>query len=157
MGHSRPLFAFSSFSHYNLSNTNWKKHRWCAWDSNPRPQDGRRGPYHRAMSAALQLNDFVPDRCSKSLLASISYRKRQRQRELPHRRHLHPERRVRRTLAGRRLRWRWWSFWSWRWNSSTLSRYKSWTLCCKIFVCHSFPASSPFCFFLFSNNFTTVN
>ena len=25
---------FSSFSCYNF-NTNWKKHRWCAWDLNP--------------------------------------------------------------------------------------------------------------------------
>ena len=31
---------FSFFSRYNF-NTNWKKRRWCAWDSNPRPQDGR--------------------------------------------------------------------------------------------------------------------
>ena len=31
---------FSSFSHQN-SITNWKKHRWCAWDSNLGPQDGR--------------------------------------------------------------------------------------------------------------------
>ena len=25
---------FSSFSRYNFNNTNWKKHRCCAWDSN---------------------------------------------------------------------------------------------------------------------------
>ena len=42
---------FSSFSRYNFNNTNWKKHRWCAWDSNPRPQDGRRRRYHGAMAA----------------------------------------------------------------------------------------------------------
>ena len=35
MGQSRPLFVlFLFFSHYNF-NTNWKKHRWCAWDLNP--------------------------------------------------------------------------------------------------------------------------
>ena len=28
-----------------------KKHRWCAWDSNPGPQDGRRRRNHRAMAA----------------------------------------------------------------------------------------------------------
>ena len=28
--------SFSSFSHYNFNNTNWKKLRWCVWDSNPR-------------------------------------------------------------------------------------------------------------------------
>ena len=51
MGQSRPLFVlFSFFSHYNF-NTNWKKHRWCAWDSNPGPQDGRCRRNHRAMAA----------------------------------------------------------------------------------------------------------
>ena len=30
-----------------------KKHRWCAWDSNPGPQDGRRRWNHRAMAATL--------------------------------------------------------------------------------------------------------
>ena len=49
MGQSRPLFClFSFFSRYNF-NTNWKKHRWCAWDSNPGPQDGRRRRNHGAM------------------------------------------------------------------------------------------------------------
>ena len=42
------LFLF--FSHYNF-NTIWKKHRWCAWDSNPGPQDGWRRRNHRAMAA----------------------------------------------------------------------------------------------------------
>ena len=28
-----------------------KKHRWCAWDSNPGPQDGRRRQNHGAMAA----------------------------------------------------------------------------------------------------------
>ena len=42
---------FSSFSNYNFNNTNWKKHRWCAWDSNPGPQDGRRRRNHGAMAA----------------------------------------------------------------------------------------------------------
>ena len=35
------LFLFLSFSHHNFNNTNVKKHRWCACDSNPGPQDGR--------------------------------------------------------------------------------------------------------------------
>ena len=43
---------FSFFSHYNF-NTYWNKHRWCAWDSNPGPQDGRRRLNHRAMAATL--------------------------------------------------------------------------------------------------------
>ena len=40
---------FSSFSHYNFNN--WKKHRWCAWDSNPGPQDGRCRRIHWAVVA----------------------------------------------------------------------------------------------------------
>ena len=43
---------FSSFSRYNF-NTNWKKCRWCAWDSNPWPQDGRRRWNHGASAATL--------------------------------------------------------------------------------------------------------
>ena len=43
------LFIFV-FSHYNF-NTNWLKHRWCAWDSNLGPQDGRRRRNHGAMAA----------------------------------------------------------------------------------------------------------
>ena len=27
-----------------------KKHRWCAWDTNPGPQDGRRRRNHGAMA-----------------------------------------------------------------------------------------------------------
>ena len=33
---------FSLFSQYNFNNTYWKKRRWCGWDLNPGPQDGRR-------------------------------------------------------------------------------------------------------------------
>ena len=62
MGQSRPLFVlFSFFSHHNF-NTNLKKHRWCAWDSNPGPQDGRHRQNHGAM-AATPKNCFV---CFKS-------------------------------------------------------------------------------------------
>ena len=50
MGQSRLFCFFSFFSCYNF-NTNWKKLRWCAWDSNPGPQDGRRRRNHRAMAA----------------------------------------------------------------------------------------------------------
>ena len=42
---------FLLFSHYNFKNTNWKKHRWCAWDLNPGPQDGRHRWNHGAMAA----------------------------------------------------------------------------------------------------------
>ena len=56
MGQSRPLFPFIFvFSTcYNLnSNLNWKKHRWCAWESNPGQQDGRREWIHWATAAPL--------------------------------------------------------------------------------------------------------
>ena len=47
---------FSFFSHSN-SNSNdkykLKKHRWCAWDSNPGRQDGRRRRIHWAIAAPL--------------------------------------------------------------------------------------------------------
>ena len=42
---------FPLFSHYNFNNTNWKTRRWCAWDLNPGPQDGRRRWNHGAMAA----------------------------------------------------------------------------------------------------------
>ena len=52
MGQSRPvLFIFFLFSlqfQYKL-----KKHRWCAWDLNPGPQDGRRRRNHGAMAATI--------------------------------------------------------------------------------------------------------
>ena len=49
MGQSRLLIClFSSFSHYNSNNTNWR----CASDSNPRLQDGRQRRYHGAMVAS---------------------------------------------------------------------------------------------------------
>ena len=35
-GQFQPLFRlFSSFSHSNFNNKNWKKLWWCVWDSNP--------------------------------------------------------------------------------------------------------------------------
>ena len=58
MGQSRPLFClFLFFSRYNF-NTNWKKRRWCAWDLNLGPQDGRHRQNHGAM-AATQLGQGV--------------------------------------------------------------------------------------------------
>ena len=50
------LFSFFSYSNNNFNNINWRKHRWCAWVSNPGPQDGRRN--HGAMAAA-QHNETV--------------------------------------------------------------------------------------------------
>ena len=48
---------FSSFCHYNFNLFisvdihKFKKHRWCAWDSNLWPQDGRRRLNHGAIAA----------------------------------------------------------------------------------------------------------
>ena len=61
MGQSRPLFLFIfvlftfqfKWQIYNLNNINWKKRRWCAWDSNPGRQDGRRRQIHWAIAAPL--------------------------------------------------------------------------------------------------------
>ena len=48
------LFTFQfKWQIYNLNNINWKKHRWCAWDSNPGRQDGRRRRIHWAIAAPL--------------------------------------------------------------------------------------------------------
>ena len=41
---------------YNLNNINWKKRRWCAWDSNLGRQDGRRRRIHWAIAAPLLPN-----------------------------------------------------------------------------------------------------
>ena len=58
MSQSRPLFClFLLFSCYNF-NTNWKKHRWCAWDLNPGPQDGSCRRNHGAMAATQCLTFF---------------------------------------------------------------------------------------------------
>ena len=48
MSQSRPLFVrfLLQFQSYKL-----KKYRWCAWDSNLEPQDGRRRRNHGAMVA----------------------------------------------------------------------------------------------------------
>ena len=48
-----PFCLFSSVSLYNSNDTKWKKRRWCAWDSNPGPQDGRRRQNHRAVAKKL--------------------------------------------------------------------------------------------------------
>ena len=56
MGKSRPLFGlFSAFFHSTItvSISIWKKHRWCAWDPTPGPQNYRRRRNHRAMAATL--------------------------------------------------------------------------------------------------------
>ena len=46
------LFTFQfKWQIYNLNNKNWKKRRWCAWDSNPGWHDGRRRRIHWAMEA----------------------------------------------------------------------------------------------------------
>ena len=50
---------FSLFSQYNFNNTNRKKLRWCAWDSNPGPQDGRRRQNHGVMAATQSLISFL--------------------------------------------------------------------------------------------------
>ena len=48
------LFIFDFSTCYN-SNLNWKKHRWCAWDSNPGRQVGRHERIHWATAAPHSL------------------------------------------------------------------------------------------------------
>ena len=69
MGKCRPLLFIFGLSHYNFNNTNWKKHRWCAWDSNLRPRDGRHRRYHGAMSVARLFYLFYAcvGKCCQSL------------------------------------------------------------------------------------------
>ena len=72
MGQSWPLFVyFSFFSGYNFNNTNWKKCRWCAWDSNPGPQDGRRRRNHGAMVATFLgiKPEVAPMKCAFKVVA----------------------------------------------------------------------------------------
>ena len=60
MGQSRPLFCLlSSPPPHHKSITNWKKHRWSAWNSNPGPQDGRRRRNHGAMASTHVLITFT--------------------------------------------------------------------------------------------------
>ena len=55
MGQSRPLFVyFRSF----LITISIQIEKWCAWDSNPGLQDGRRRRNHGAM-AATQVGHFT--------------------------------------------------------------------------------------------------
>ena len=51
MGQSRPLFVYFRIFHKTQININWKMCRWCALDSNPGWQDGRRRQIHWAMAA----------------------------------------------------------------------------------------------------------
>ena len=71
----------SSFSQHNDTYSaidyNWKKRRWCAWDSNPGPQDVRRRRIHWAMASPSFLLPLplISHECSTSTasLASSSY------------------------------------------------------------------------------------
>ena len=61
MGQSRPLylFIFVLFTfkfNWQIYSLKLKKHRWCAWDSNPGRQDGRRRRIHWAMVAPLKVH-----------------------------------------------------------------------------------------------------
>ena len=81
MDQTRPLFClFSSFSHYNFNNTNWKKCRWCAWDSNLRPKDYKCRWYHGAMAAAFPLTLLPTNQIRLNLKVCISLQNREMER-----------------------------------------------------------------------------
>ena len=52
IGNSWPRFVYFRLFHIIKINLNWYKHRWCAWDSNPGHQDGKRRRVHWAMAAS---------------------------------------------------------------------------------------------------------
>ena len=70
MGQSWPLFVYFRSFHIpiQMTNINWKKHRWCAWDSNPGRQNGRRRRIHWAMAAPLSYSASL----SLSFIYSLS-------------------------------------------------------------------------------------
>ena len=49
------IFILFLFQQQYSFNFNMKKHKWCASDSNPGPQDGKRRQNHKAMAAAPKL------------------------------------------------------------------------------------------------------
>ena len=63
------LFIFVHFTFeinwqiYSLNYNNWKKHRWCTWDSNPGRQDGRLRQIHWTMAAPLTLLSYWLETC----------------------------------------------------------------------------------------------
>ena len=52
-GQTRPLLLFSFLSQYSTIYYKWKKRKWCAWDSNPGPQNWRCRLIHWAMAAPI--------------------------------------------------------------------------------------------------------
>ena len=62
MGKSQPLFVY--FRPFRI--TNWKKHRWCAWDSNPGLQVGRGRQINWAMAASPRKTMFHPNKFEPS-------------------------------------------------------------------------------------------
>ena len=56
------LLSFSQSNNkygFNFDNKNWKNVRWCAWDSNPRPLDGRCRQNHRAITASHRSKNYA--------------------------------------------------------------------------------------------------
>ena len=75
MGQSRPLFVYFRSFHIPIQMTNiqfeqykLKKCRWCAWNSNPGQQDGRRRRIYWAMAAT----HFCPYQHSRLLFSLFS-------------------------------------------------------------------------------------
>ena len=49
------IFIFSTLH----NSINWWKHRWCAWDSNPGWQDGRRSPWRLMFLVSAVKTSFL--------------------------------------------------------------------------------------------------
>ena len=68
------LFTFQfKWQIYNLNNINWNKHRWCAWDSNPGWQDGRRRKIHWAIAAPPSTALLIMVRFWFTILATLCF------------------------------------------------------------------------------------
>ena len=70
------LFFICILSRYNdkysTKDYKWKKHRWCAGDSNPGPQDGRCRRIHRAMAGNMN-EAFLWKEISVCCIKLVSY------------------------------------------------------------------------------------
>ena len=64
--HFRLFSIFTNQWQIIVSNKSWKKHRCCARDLNPGPQEAKDGSIHCAMAASTPCNTINLEQCSKS-------------------------------------------------------------------------------------------
>ena len=75
MGQSRPLFVYFRYLLITISIIQIeKKRRWCAWDSNLGPQNGKRRQNHGAMAATSFELLFTNDILQKEICHCHNFR-----------------------------------------------------------------------------------